>query len=223
MTHGVTSHGRKLFWALGLLGVVGLLMAGCEGGTAPQPTMTTSQVQRTARLMPTFTPLPKFTNTPASTATPVATDTPPPPTTTNTPAATDTPAPTATATPRPQPTRTRKPPTPTTSPFEFVPDGPTRHEANPSFTEIKGTVRAADGTPLDGVIVILNTGGMEIPLPTGQRPGYYSWVWCDWARDGTFELYVLGSDGQPASPRVVVQTFSKDLMAIATQDWKRTW
>ncbi len=97
-----------------------------------------------------------------------------------------------------------------------------RYESNPSFTQIQGTVRAADGTPLDGVIVILNTGGQEIPLPTGQRPGYYAWVWCDWSRDGTFELYVLGPDGQPASPRVTVQTFSEGHRSIAILDWKRT-
>jgi len=205
---------------LGLLGF-SLVLAGCDAGSTSAPPLSPTPVTRTVRIMPTFTPLPRFTATPV----PSPTDTPAPsPTATLTPAATATSRPVATATPtrKPQPQPTRRPPTPTTSPFLYLPDGPVRYESNPSFTQIQGTVRAADGTPLDGVIVVLNTGSLEIQLPTGQRPGYYAWVWCDWSRDGTFELYVLGPDGQPASPRVVVQTFSEGHRSVAILDWRRT-
>ncbi|MBU0495813.1 MAG: hypothetical protein KKB13_28515 [Chloroflexi bacterium] len=201
----------------------GTLLAGCETGPAPIPTLPATQTAEVATVVITATPspTPPVTPTPMATATPTATASP---TMTATPVPTDTPVPTATDPPRPQPTRTpAPPPTATTPPFAFMPDGPTRHESNPSFTEIRGVVRTADGTPLDGVIVILDTGGQRIPLPTGQRPGYYSWVWCDWARDGIFDMYVLGADGQRASPVIKVQTFSEGWMAIAIQDWKRTW
>lgn len=221
----VTRRGRWMTLTLVLLAIAGLaLLAGCETGSAPEPTPVSAaaptQVTQTARLRPTFTPVSQVTATPL----PTATNTPPPaPTAAATPAATDTPAPTATPTTKPKPKPTKKPPPPTTPPFEYMPDGDVRHESNPSFTQIQGTVRGADGTPLNGVIVVLNTGQL-IRLPTGppQPPGYYSWNWVDWSRDGTFELYILGADGQPASPRVTVHTYEKDRMSIAIQDWKRT-
>ena len=201
---------KRVFLLAGLGILLVLTLLGCSVGGArlsgitSTPTKTlrpvfTSTMTPTATILPTDTPVPP-TDMPAPTETPLPTDTPVPPTAevpTDTPVPpTDTPAPPAN-TPQPRPTRTAAPPTNTPKPqVQFrVKDIVAFKDGSLTETgmhNIYFTVVAANGAPLDGIILkdVNNSPGEQV-ITGNKGPGKTEFTM--WAADYRFQ--VAGNTG----------------------------
>ncbi len=202
------------------IGLMALIMTGCDASTQPAPTPKPVAIRATwtptaTALPPTATPLP--TQTPTATPTSIPTDTP-------TPAPTDTPVPTATPTAVP-PTATPVPAQPTPAPaptntpvpqtdfrvaeLRVLGEGENNGGSGQSGQmNIFITVLDAAGNPLNGAQIVNEEQQFPVTAVSGDKgPGkaeitMYAQL---------FRLKIASLNGQPVSSEVTTKLGLKDM------------